>query len=259
MLHCTRCNLDDPRGKKFCRVCGSPLITVPDRAPAPSPSPVVARRTAVEIASPLIVIAFSILALEVYLSKYKLAISTSPWSTTASSVGLLHLHVAFYLISYSLFVASVFLAILITVTGNSPRIDWVALSTCAATVSLILGIVCGPMFAKVVWEVYFAWDPKTELALLNGLLSVFIVIPLVLWLPRRSKSQGRFLLVASVLVLPLALGLASFAIGRSQHPEPFFLLRSKNNLTQLHRTAQDPPESQGSGCSALRMNEQRRR
>ena len=233
-MYCKRCKLDAPEGKKFCRVCGSPLISVPGGPDIP-----------VEMASLLIVIAFSILALGVYLSRYRFAISTSPWSTTASSVELLHLHVAFYLISYSLFATALFLAILITVTGNSPRIDWLALSTCAAAISLILGIVCGAMFARVVWGMYFAWDLKTKLALLNGLLSVFVVTPLVLWLDRRSKSRRRFLMVASVLVFPLALGLASFAPVRNQHPAPFFLLRSRNNLTQLMAPLKTPTESQG--------------
>ena len=190
-MYCRKCGAEISESDRLCRNCGVQRSLARS---APLEHGREARTAALEIASPLIVIAFSVFALGVYLSRYKLALDAT-WSTVAAFSGLawLHLHVAFYLISYSLFLAAGFLAILITITGNIPRVDWVALSTCAATVFLALGIGSGAMFARVVWGIYFAWDPKTSLALVNGLLCVFVIAPVVFWLPKRSRSHGPFL------------------------------------------------------------------
>ena len=182
-MFCSHCGSRVEERDLFCGRCGMPL-------------------TAPNIIHPLIVSGCVVTGLGIYLWKYKPAISLSV--SIGGTTTWLHLHVISYLLSYSLFLAALLLAVVTSINRRIvPRFHWVEIAMCAATGFNVLAILSGAMFARPVWGIYITLDAKITLALLNGLLAVFIVTPLVFWLGHWSNSERRFTLIVLTLVLPI--------------------------------------------------------
>jgi hypothetical protein len=136
----------------------------------------------------------------------------------------LKFHIAAYCISYSLFVAGLFLTINRLRTRTMTPRPWIEGTAILATLFAFLGLVFGMPAAQSIWGSFWVWDIKLIAALFAAIAFVGISIAVVMTRFIASEKSGNvsllFLFVTAV-VLCTALFLIGRVFGLTIHPQWF--------------------------------------
>jgi heme exporter protein C len=120
-----------------------------------------------------------------------------------------------------------FIAITVTTVGSvaflksrAMKWDWIAVSSAElATVFLTIGLVTGPIWAKPVWGVWWAWDARTTSTFVLWAMYVsYLLLRTLVDEPERRALLSAVVAIFACLDVPLVY----FSIWwfRTQHPQP---------------------------------------
>jgi ABC-type transport system involved in cytochrome c biogenesis permease subunit len=142
----------------------------------------------------------------------------------------LHLHIASYCLSYTLFAAALLLAGARLVAKARTRHPWIEGAAGLGALLTIPGLVFGGLASKPMWGVYWVWDIKLILSI--GATMALIPISLASIMTMRiSSTRGRNRALALLLTLAMLVCAGLYLVGRAFgltiHPQwfPELLLR----------------------------------
>lgn len=115
-------------------------------------------------------------ALGLYFLFYEPAIAQGVRSDVlpAKAILWLEIHIAVYWISYTLYFTGLILAIIYFLRKTTTRFPWIETATVVATALTVIGLITGILFSKPAWNVWWVWDAKHTVVLLNTLLLIGI-------------------------------------------------------------------------------------
>lgn len=137
----------------------------------------------------------------------------------------LKLHITVYWISYFMYIAGLLLAVIISIRKATTRFPWVEAGTIVATVLTIIGLITGILYSKPAWNVWWVWDSKHVVSLVNTLI-LFGIAFLVAFSRIFFKGTNRNIALVVLLCIAVATCVWSLLIGfaRNIHPQWFLNL-----------------------------------
>jgi cytochrome c assembly protein len=161
-------------------------------------------------------------ALGLYFVFYMPVIAQGVKSTVlpAKEIAWLEIHIAVYWVAYFLYFTGLVLAIIYFLGKGTPRFSWIETITIVATALAVLGLITGVLYSKPAWNVWWFWDAKHVMVLLNTLALVGISV-LVMLTKLFSKVLSHNAALIFLLLGAVALCVESFLIGfmRNIHPQ----------------------------------------
>jgi len=145
-------------------------------------------------------------ALSIYFIFYLPGITQAIRSGVLPEKGILWLeiHIAAYWISSSLYLTGLLLAVIYFLGKATTRFPWIEAAMIIATILTVTGLITGILFSKPAWNVWWVWDAKHIVVLLNTLLLLGIS-PLVVMSRKFSNPMCR----SGALVILLLVAVAS--------------------------------------------------
>ena len=142
----------------------------------------------------------------------------------------LKLHIAAYCLSYSLFVAGLFLTINRLLFRTMTSRAWIEGIAIVATLFALLGLVFGIPASKSIWESFWVLDIKLVSAIFATIAFVGISIAVVMTRfisSEKTRNVSLLFLFVTAVVLCTTLFLIGRVFGLTIHPQwfPEFLLR----------------------------------
>jgi heme exporter protein C len=132
---------------------------------------------------------------------------------------IFYFHVPSWSASFTAFFIS-FLASIAYLSTKRERFDWLAVS--AAEVGVIactIGLITGPLWAKPVWGVWWAWDARLTTTFILWLLYIsYLLLRGLIEEPGRRATLTAVFGVFAFLDVPLVY--VSNRLWRTQHPAP---------------------------------------
>lgn len=132
----------------------------------------------------------------------------------------LEIHIAVYWVAYFLYFTGLVLATIYFLGKATPHFPWIETITIVATVLAVLGLLTGVLYSKPAWNIWWFWDAKHVIVLLNTLALVGISV-LVMSTKLFSKVLSHNVVLIFLLLGAVALCVESFLIGfmRNIHPQ----------------------------------------
>jgi ABC-type transport system involved in cytochrome c biogenesis permease subunit len=142
----------------------------------------------------------------------------------AKEIPWLEIHIAVYWLAYFLYFTGLILATIYFLGKATPRFPWIETITIAATVLAVLGLITGILYSKPAWNVWWFWDAKHVIVLLNTLAMVGISV-LVMLTKLFSKVLSHNAALIFLLLGAVALCVESFLTGFMPNIHPQWWLR----------------------------------
>jgi uncharacterized membrane protein len=136
----------------------------------------------------------------------------------------LKFHIAAYCLSYSLFIAGLFLTINRLLTRSMTSRLWIEGTAIIATLFAFLGLVFGMPASKSIWGSSWVWDIKLIAAIFATIVFVGISIAVVMTRfisSEKSRNASLLFLFVTAVVLCTALFLIGRVFGLTIHPQWF--------------------------------------
>jgi type II secretory pathway component PulM len=117
---------------------------------------------------------------------------------------LLRAHFVSFLTAFAAVLSAFALAVGLAVRGASPRFPWVETALAASSVLLVVGVVLGARFGKIVWGTVPIGDPRLLLAAVTATFAWWVATPLAIWARLRMEPRRRHrVLAATAFVIVL--------------------------------------------------------
>jgi len=173
-----------------------------------------------------VLLAITILSASVpYFVFYASDISQSVGAGILPATGIVRLkiHIVAYWISYSLYFMGLLLAVIHFIRKSTTRFPWIETATLFATIMAVVGLITGILYSKPAWNVWWVWDAKHTVVLLNT-ISLFVISLFVVLSRKFSSVTERNGALVILLFAAVASCVWSLLIGfffRIIHPQWF--------------------------------------
>ena len=134
---------------------------------------------------------------------------------------IFYFHVSAWIVCFTAF----FITFLANIAYLATRLDrWDCLAVAGAEVGVAactIGLVTGPLWGKVVWGIWWTWDPRLTTTFVLWLLYIsYLLLRGMLDEPQRRAMLSAVFGIFAFLDVPLVY--VSNRLWRGQHPQPVF-------------------------------------